>query len=215
MKKKNILYFAKKLEILLQLPQVIEILGFLKIIFRLLVFKTLAGRVCGEEGNLYLLHNCNGFCVFCSKVPVPLACGMGPFWLFVGFVSVSCILKFDSTMAVHILFFWTAKEQNTISSKNKRQRTYPLRMCYCVTKLHRCFHYDVDSDFVLHSNYRCSENVDVATDKFWPVVTMYRHWAASPGDFPATQQLYIYVWKVNDASNLQRKTKARSSEFSS
>ena len=54
------------------------------------------------------------------------------------------------------------------------RRTYPLRMCYCVTKLHRCFHYDVDSDFVLHSNCRCSENVDVATDKFWPVVTMCR-----------------------------------------
>ena len=25
------------------------------------------------------------------------------------------------------------------------RRTYPLQMCYCVTKLHRCFHYDVDS----------------------------------------------------------------------
>ena len=54
------------------------------------------------------------------------------------------------------------------------RRTYPLRMCYCVTKLHRCFHCDVDSGFVLHSNCRCSENVDVATDKFWPVVTMCR-----------------------------------------
>ena len=53
-------------------------------------------------------------------------------------------------------------------------RVTSLRMCYCVTKLHRCFHYDVDSDFVLHSNCRCSENVDVATDKFWPVVTMCR-----------------------------------------
>ena len=28
------------------------------------------------------------------------------------------------------------------------RRTYPLRMCYCVTKLHRCFHYEVDSDLV-------------------------------------------------------------------
>ena len=45
------------------------------------------------------------------------------------------------------------------------RRTYSLQMCYCVTKLRRCFHYDVDSDFVLHSNCRCSENVDVDTDK--------------------------------------------------
>ena len=28
------------------------------------------------------------------------------------------------------------------------RRTHPLQMCYCVTKLHRCFHYDVDNDFV-------------------------------------------------------------------
>ena len=60
------------------------------------------------------------------------------------------------------------------------RRTYPLRLCYCVTKLHRCFHYDVDSDFVLHSNCRCSENVDVATDKFWPVVTMCRRCSPFP-----------------------------------
>ena len=60
------------------------------------------------------------------------------------------------------------------------RRTYPLRMCYCVTKLHRCFHYEVDSDFVLHSNCRCSENVDVATDKFWPVVTMCRRCSPFP-----------------------------------
>ena len=60
------------------------------------------------------------------------------------------------------------------------RRTYPLRMCYCVTKLHRCFHYEVDSDLVLHSNCRCSENVDVATDKFWPVVTMCRRCSPFP-----------------------------------
>ena len=60
------------------------------------------------------------------------------------------------------------------------RRTYPLRMCYCVTKLHRCFHYDVDSDFVLQCNCRCSENVDVATDKFWPVVTMCRRCSPFP-----------------------------------
>ena len=53
------------------------------------------------------------------------------------------------------------------------RRTYPLRMCYCVTKLHRCFHYEVDSDLVLHSNCRCSKNVDVATDKFWLVVFFF------------------------------------------
>ena len=60
------------------------------------------------------------------------------------------------------------------------RRTYPLQMCYCVTKLHRCFHYDVDSDFVLHSNCRCSENVDVATDKVWPVVIMCRRCSPFP-----------------------------------
>ena len=60
------------------------------------------------------------------------------------------------------------------------RRTYPLQMCYCVTKLHRCFHYDVDSDFVLHSNCRCSENVDVDTDKVWPVVIMCRRCSPFP-----------------------------------
>ena len=47
-------------------------------------------------------------------------------------------------------------------------------------QVHRCFHYDVDSDFVLHSNCRCSENVDVATDRFWPVVTMCRECSPFP-----------------------------------
>ena len=60
------------------------------------------------------------------------------------------------------------------------RRTYPLQMCYCVTKLHRCFHYDVDSNFVLHSNCRCSENVDEATDKVWPVVIMCRRCSPFP-----------------------------------
>ena len=69
---------------------------------------------------------------------------------------------------------------HTDSLCNITRRTYPLRLCYCVTKLHRCFHYDVDSDFVLHSNCRCSENVDVATDKFWPVVTMCRRCSPFP-----------------------------------
>ena len=55
-----------------------------------------------------------------------------------------------------------------------------LRMCYCVNKLRRCFHYDVDSDFVLHSNCRCSENVDVDTDKVWPVVIMCRRCSPFP-----------------------------------
>ena len=60
------------------------------------------------------------------------------------------------------------------------RRTYPLKMCYCVNKLHRCFHYDVESDFVLHSNCRCSENVDVATNKVWPVVIMCRRCSPFP-----------------------------------
>ena len=60
------------------------------------------------------------------------------------------------------------------------RRTYPLQMCYSVTKLHRCFHYDVDSDFVLHSNCRCSENVDVDTEKVWPVVIMCRRCSPFP-----------------------------------
>ena len=41
-------------------------------------------------------------------------------------------------------------------------------------------HYDVDSDFVLHSNCRCSENVDVATNKVWPVVIMCRRCSPFP-----------------------------------
>ena len=50
----------------------------------------------------------------------------------------------------------------------------PLTSCYCVDKLHRCFHYDVDDNFCLHANSRCSENVDINTGWIWPVVVMCR-----------------------------------------
>ena len=35
-------------------------------------------------------------------------------------------------------------------------RSFRLMQCYCVDKLHRCFHYDVDDTFCLHGNSRCS-----------------------------------------------------------
>ena len=53
-------------------------------------------------------------------------------------------------------------------------RTFRLTQCYCVDKLHRCFHYDVDDTFCLHVNSRCSENVDIVTGWIWPVVVMCR-----------------------------------------
>ena len=89
------------------------------------------------------------------------------------------------------------------------RRTYPLRMCYCVTKLHRCFHYDVDSDFVLHSNCRCSENVDVATDKYWPVVTMCRLCSPFPerqddGNSSAHWRLMTCALRQNQLSSSRR-----------
>ena len=49
-----------------------------------------------------------------------------------------------------------------------------LTLCYCVDKLHRCFHYDVDDHYCLHANSRCSENVDMHTGWIWPVVIMCR-----------------------------------------
>ena len=35
-------------------------------------------------------------------------------------------------------------------------------------------HYDVDDNFCLHVNSRCSENVDIAAGWTWPVVVMCR-----------------------------------------
>ena len=49
-----------------------------------------------------------------------------------------------------------------------------LTLCYCVDKLHRCFHYDVDDNYCLHVNSRCSENVGMHTGWIWPVVIMCR-----------------------------------------
>ena len=51
---------------------------------------------------------------------------------------------------------------------------FSLTPCYCVDKLHKCFHYDVDDNFCLHVNSRCSENVDIAAGWIWPVVVMCR-----------------------------------------
>ena len=43
-----------------------------------------------------------------------------------------------------------------------QRATFSLTLCYCVDKLHKCFHCDVDDNFSLHVNSRCSENVDIA-----------------------------------------------------
>ena len=55
-----------------------------------------------------------------------------------------------------------------------RGEPFPLTRCYCVDKLHKCFHYDVDDAFCLHANCRCSENIDVVAGRIWPVVVMCR-----------------------------------------
>lgn len=69
---------------------------------------------------------------------------------------------------------------------------FQLCTCYCVDKLHRCFHYDVDNNFFLHTNRRCSENVDIATGQVWPVVVCRRCCS-----FPETLR-----WNVLRAGNL-------------
>ena len=58
--------------------------------------------------------------------------------------------------------------------------TFRLDLCYCVDKLHRCFHYEVDNNFCLHASSRCSENVDIATGQNWPAVVMRRRCCPFP-----------------------------------
>ena len=58
--------------------------------------------------------------------------------------------------------------------------TFSLDLCYCVDKLHRCFHYEVDNNFGLHTSSRCSENVDIAMGQKWPVVVMCRRCCPFP-----------------------------------
>ncbi len=59
---------------------------------------------------------------------------------------------------------------------------YCLTTCYCVDKLHKRFHYEVDTNYCLHVNSRCSENIDIVTGKCWPAVVMCRQCCP----FPAT-----------------------------
>ena len=47
---------------------------------------------------------------------------------------------------------------------------YCLTSCYCVDKLHKRFHYEVDTNFCLHVSSWCSENVDHVTGERWPCV---------------------------------------------
>ena len=61
-----------------------------------------------------------------------------------------------------------------------RRQPWPLTLWYCVDKLHKCFHYDVDDAFCLHTNSRCSENGDVLVGRIWPVVVMCRWCAPFP-----------------------------------
>ncbi len=58
----------------------------------------------------------------------------------------------------------------------------PFRLdpCYCVDKLHKRFHYEVDDNFCLHAGSRCSENVDIATGEHWPAVVMCRQCCPFP-----------------------------------
>ena len=57
---------------------------------------------------------------------------------------------------------------------------YCLTSCYCVDKLHKRFHYEVDTNFCLHVSSRCSENVDLSTGERWPAVVMCRQCCPFP-----------------------------------
>ena len=50
---------------------------------------------------------------------------------------------------------------------------YCLTSCYCVDKLHKRFHYEVDTN-CLHMSSWCNENVDHVTSERWPAVVMCR-----------------------------------------
>ena len=57
---------------------------------------------------------------------------------------------------------------------------YCLTSCYCVDKLHKRFHYEVDTNFCLHMSSWCNENVDHVTGERWPAVVMCRHCCPFP-----------------------------------
>ena len=57
---------------------------------------------------------------------------------------------------------------------------YCLTSCYCVDKLHKRFHYEVDTNFCLDVSSRCSENVDLSTGERWPVAVMCRQCCPFP-----------------------------------
>ena len=57
---------------------------------------------------------------------------------------------------------------------------YCLTSCYCVDKLHKRFHYEVDTNFCLHMSSWCNENVDHVTGERWPAVVMCRQCCPFP-----------------------------------
>ena len=57
---------------------------------------------------------------------------------------------------------------------------YCLTSCYCVDKLHKRFHYEVDTNFCLHLNSCCNENVDCVTGERWPTVVLCRQCCPFP-----------------------------------
>ena len=57
---------------------------------------------------------------------------------------------------------------------------YCLTTCYCVDKLHKLFHYEVDTNFRLHLSSCCNENVDLVTGERWPSVVLCRHCCPFP-----------------------------------
>ena len=57
---------------------------------------------------------------------------------------------------------------------------YCLTSCYCVDKLHKRFHYEVDTNFCLHLNSCCNENVDCVTGERWPMVVLCRQCCPFP-----------------------------------
>ena len=54
---------------------------------------------------------------------------------------------------------------------------YCLTTCYCLDKLHKLFHCEVDTNFCLHLSSCCNENVDLVTGERWPSVVLCRHCA--------------------------------------
>ena len=65
---------------------------------------------------------------------------------------------------------------------------YCLTSCYCVDKLHKRFHYEVDTNFCFHVSSWCSENVDHATGERWP---------ACGGDVSSVLPFSLCWWQLS------------------